>query len=492
MDQRERNNLSPSPQHLNTSKHPAKCLPPSHAPTKTAYKSTSPTTPPKPNSRAPFVNRKAAATPSGRIGQFRGTAATREDEIAFGHTFPGPLVLPDDALAIDPKDPPQSLRSWMREKLRNPFTHERKTIYVASVPAIPTSLSFMKTWAVPAEISTAARAVESPKEKDILAYLAAFYHPLAVKPYPGTVAFTPWTDGTAGTAPDVVGLQVGEEGVTGVRTRACPDGAFKRQLNLNDVLDAALEALPDDAYSLVMMTEQDLYEDEEDDFCCGRAYGSSRIAVVSAARYHPGLDEGVVDREHMWPASHCVSYATEVCGEEMWANGAPWRGVPLAFRRKQAKGFGETPLGAAVRAAVAAPAPEEDLGGLWFSRVARTVAHELGHCLCLGHCSYYACVMQSTAGMAEDVRQPPYLCPVCVTKVSMALMEVTPGVEEKEFQVQRYKALQAFCEGWMGVGMFAGYHAWLGKLVQALDESGLPVSSTPFYRPAQKIVYAKR
>ncbi|KAK0627389.1 hypothetical protein B0T14DRAFT_512530 [Immersiella caudata] len=414
--------------------------------------------------------RKAAATPSGRIGQFRGTTVDADQEAIFAHTFPGPLILPDDALFIDPKDPPQSLRSWTVEKMRNPFTEQRKTLYVAPVPTIPTNLSCMRSWARPVQASpkalTTAQSLRPPQIEDVTSYLEAFYHPLPVKTYPGTVAFTEWEDESksskkkktaSSTPPDTVGLQVGEEGITGIRTRYCPDGTFARQLNLSDILDAALEALLEDAYSLVMLIDQDLYEDEEDDFCCGRAFGSSRIAVVSSARYHPDLDVGVVDREHMWPASHCVKYVREMVGEGR---------VP-----KQAVKYGDTPLAAAVKAAVEAPAPEGDLYGLWFSRVARTVAHELGHCLCLGHCSYYACVMQGTAGMGEDVRQPPYLCPVCLAKVTKGLTVLTPGLEEKEFQVQRYRALQKFCEGWMGVGMFAGYHAWLEKRIQSMDNA---------------------
>ncbi|KAK0641386.1 hypothetical protein B0T16DRAFT_335713 [Cercophora newfieldiana] len=424
--------------------------------------------------RPNLAARKAAATPSGRIGQFRGITPIPEEETTLAYTFPGPLVLPDDALAIDPKDPPQSLRSWTHEKMRNPFTNARKIIYVAAPPSIPDDLAFMRKWATPATGSAKDCALQPPKTQDIISYLSAFYDPITVKAYPGTVAFTSWDSpgskpASKKTPPKMIGLQVGEDGITGVRVRPAPDGAFAGQLNLSDILDAAIEALPSDAYSLMLVTDQDLYEDDEDDFCCGRAYGSSRIAVVSSARYHPALDEGVIDRDHMWPASHCVKYVREMAGEEMWADGAPWKRIPLGVRRKEAKKFEETPLGAALGAVIAAPAPGGDLYGLWFSRVARTASHELGHCLCLAHCSYYACVMQSTAGIAEDTRQPPYLCLVCLTKASRALMDVTPGVGETELQVRRYRALQEFCEGWMGVGMFAGYHAWLGKRIEALD-----------------------
>ncbi|KAK0723486.1 hypothetical protein B0T26DRAFT_750749 [Lasiosphaeria miniovina] len=83
-----------------------------------------------------------------------------------------------------------------------------------------------------------------------------------------------------------------------------------------------------------------------------------------------------------------------------------------------------TPLGTAVKAARAASDLDIDLGRLWLSRVARTAVHELGHCFCLDYCVYYACVMQGTTGLAEDTRQPPYLCPVCLKKLTRALADV--------------------------------------------------------------------
>ena len=62
---------------------------------------------------------------------------------------------------------------------------------------------------------------------------------------------------------------------------------FKAQLNLNDILDAAISALPEDAYALLLLVQKDLFEEEKDDFCCGRAYGGSRVAVASSARQNP-------------------------------------------------------------------------------------------------------------------------------------------------------------------------------------------------------------
>jgi len=463
--------------------------------------------------RLPFAKRVAAATPSGRVPKSQpkskstatgaGTGANANNEDREGESFPGPLILPNDALAIDEEEnDPQSLLSWIREEMRNPFTQIRKTTYVVSVPTVSEEISFMRDWVYPTTASSTETVqvqaetregmkVEPPQVKDVLAYLAAFYHPLPVKIFPGKSSFVPWSTSSSSKRtrqPNFVGLHLGngnttsnttsststavsdeeENGggaITRIRTRACPDGAFPRQLNLNDILDGIMEALPADAYAVSMMVEHDLYEDEEDDFCCGRAYGNSRVSVVSTARYHPALDEDVVDRWHMWPASHCRDYVERLGGTGAASKKKQKKGTKLT----QTEGDEDSPIRAAITAAQATGDPASNLHGLWFSRVARTISHEIGHCLCLAHCPYYACVMQSTAGMAEDVRQPPYLCPVCLAKVSRAIMQVTPGVDEKQFVKSRYLALQGFCEGWLDVAMFAGFHAWLGKRIEVLD-----------------------
>lgn len=113
--------------------------------------------------------------------------------------------------------------------------------------------------------------------------------------------------------PNLIGLNTSTE-LIGIRWRPSPDGIFPGQLNLDDLLDTAISMLPADAYALLMLDEHDLYEDEDDDFCCGRAYGGSRVAVVSMARYNPHLDERQnVEREHAWPASHCEAYMRACC-----------------------------------------------------------------------------------------------------------------------------------------------------------------------------------
>ncbi|RYO77671.1 hypothetical protein DL766_004731 [Monosporascus sp. MC13-8B] len=227
------------------------------------------------------------------------------------------------------------------------------------------------------------------------------------------------------------------------------------QLNLGDILDAAIEMLPGDAYSLLLLVDHDIYEEGDDDFCCGRAYGGSRVAVVSSSRYNPALDVKVdIEYSHMWPASHCKSYINGLCAVD---------------RPKEQSGDSSTtrlsPLRAAIDAAkdTIVPTPQEGLRALWFSRLARTASHELGHCLGMEHCVYYACNMQSTAGMVEDVRQPPYLCPICLSKLSYAVaceLRSHDDMGMRLYTEERYVAIVAFCEGWKGNGLFVGYGAW--------------------------------
>jgi archaemetzincin len=428
--------------------------------------------------------RKAATTPSGRA-----TGSTAELS-GLESLFPGPLVLPGDGLAIDPKEPPQSLRSWIGEKVRNPVTQRRKTIYVVPPPHISGPPAFsvsVKGWTIPHVLKATSQGRCDPPDPDqVRQYLEAFYHPLPVKFWPGEVCFVPWTDddpieprpkGSKGT-PQIkyIGLQMGD-GITRITTRWCPDEAYPRQLSLNDLLDAAIEALPVDAYALVMLTHHDLYEDEEDDFCCGRAYGSSRVGVVSAARYHPVLDKSVgIDREHMWPFSHCAEYVERLCREHD-------EEVGVATSKKRRKTAPPPPVEAAteeerqqqramadvVRAGLAAPDPQTNPTGLWLSRLARTVAHELGHCFCLAHCSYYACVMQGTGGIVEDLRQPPSLCLVCLAKLTRAVRDVVKGFDETQWLVERYTTLARFCERWERVAMFAAYRCWLEKRIEMLN-----------------------
>ncbi|KAI0203617.1 hypothetical protein F4808DRAFT_417285 [Astrocystis sublimbata] len=413
------------------------------------------------NDRNPLSGR---GKPAKAVKQLSQEAAER-----LSPSFPAPLILPYDELNWDPDCPAQSLRSWLLEPERNKITTERGTIYVAAPPIVTPDVQFMNAWAQPRTGARYGLDLEAPSTDAILAYLDAFYHGLDVKLLPEKMRFVRWGKASSKNNPNHVGLAHGDLCIR-IRTREPPDGNFKRQLNLEDLLDAAIEFLPDDAYAIALLMNFDMYEGKEDTFCCGRAYGGSRVCVVSTARYHPSLDDRI-DHKHMWPASHCKKYADSVCAAEGLDSQkhiqSPNEILSLPHE------ILSSPLAQAVKAvrSTSALPTAPGLNGLWFACVARTVAHELGHCFGLDHCIYYACSMQGTSHLAEDVRQPPYLCPVCLEKVAYAIsceLQERDQAGKEDYIKQRYRAIAAFCESWGHVDMFAAYHAWIQARLQQL------------------------
>ncbi|KAI9708479.1 MAG: Archaemetzincin-1 [Bogoriella megaspora] len=405
-------------------------------------------------------------------------------------TFPAPLVLPGDDLAYDPKYENQSLHYYITSKHRNPVTPRRKTLYIIPPPTVDPSVSFIHPWTQPSGLSSP---TPVPKAADITTYLRAFYTGLTVKLSPFTYKFTSWDSTSKPGHPSPFIALTTRSSSTRIRTRPTPSfeeespPPFSHQLSLEDLLDALIEDLPRDAYAVVMLLQHDLYESEDDDFCMGRAYGGSRVCVVSMGRYDPGLDGGQgVDGVHGWPGSHCGEFVESVCGGR---NGRKRkRGVAQRKGKGKGKGrekvetidltvsddddgegvesegrveIGRQPIRAAVEAyrncyKPVAECSTKELEAVWLNRVCRTASHELGHCFGLDHCVYYACNMQSTASLAEDARQPPYLCPVDVAKLGFAT-----GVGEKE----RLEALREVCGKWKGVAPWEAMRAWVqGRL----------------------------
>ena len=412
-----------------------------------------------------------------------------------GASFPAPLVLPSDDLSLDPRYPPQSLRSWIREKDRNKVTDERRTIYVAAPPEVTNDVGFLREWShsrkkvhpkpsrmsktegVHENIDISGVSIQTPSIEDVKEYLAAFYHGLPVKRLPSSdISFTTWDNNKSKSSkvkvrpivPPFIGFKAFLS-CTRIRIRPTTDSVFPGQLNLDDLLDAAISMLPDDAYALLLLVNHDLFEDEDDEFVCGRAYGGSRVAVISTARYHPELDDlQNVEQEHAWPASHCDLYMKSCCSKRA--------GLPAGARKKGKTQSSETdqhsslpsswrksanqskvaPIQAAVSTHSAFTSPSvvsnSSLSKLWLSRVCRTASHELGHCFGMDHCVYYACSMQGSGSLAEDARQPPYLCPVDLAK----LLDAT-GTEA----IQRYRALFDFCQKHGDGQLFTAFAAWL-------------------------------
>ncbi|KAI5463665.1 hypothetical protein BGZ63DRAFT_382012 [Mariannaea sp. PMI_226] len=421
--------------------------------------------------RRPSMEKRIAATTlSGR--QPSADAASHQETLADPWTFPAPLVLPDDDLALDPQYPPQSFKSWLSYNKKMPVAEERKAIYVVATPQVmPDVRALMKDWEIPKGFAispTLPQGIASPRMDDVCEYLGAFYHGMDIKKHEGIFKWQKWDSEPSKKGPKRLGLATPKpsEELIGVRFRPSPDGIARMQVNLNDILDALIDRVPIDAYAIVMLCDYDLYEDDDDDFCCGRAYGESRIAIVSSFRYTPLLDSySGIQLDHMWPASHCKRYVDRVCSQDKrWPEKSKTPNAlptpPNATLVAAANAYRQVPLAKT----------RDELAGLWFSRVARTASHELGHCLGMDHCVYYACVMQGTADMIEDVRQPPYLCPICLSKLSWALsglIEVGTATEARtEYVKQRYEAIEKFCANWQHVSMFAAYQVWVEKRLE--------------------------
>lgn len=263
------------------------------------------------------------------------------------------------------------------------------------------------------------------------------------------------------------------------------------------MIDVALSVLPSDAYALLLLAKHDMYESDDDDFCCGRAWGGSRVAIVSGARYQPCLDDvHGVDQEHMWPASHCKEFVERTSlahsDEQMLSGPSLVKKRKTAYYPRARSSADASPLERALEAHNASLTASElslsDLENVLLFRLCRTVSHELGHCFGLDHCMYKACVMQGTASVAEDMRQPPYLCPVCGMKIAWAsatddTSEADPesdkvvqkakpqagrkrevkNAEDREVRLMRWKkdrpaAMVRFCEQYEGA--FDPLSAW--------------------------------
>lgn len=280
-----------------------------------------------------LTKRTVATTKSGTSRGTKTTLSARQNDVQLS-SFPGPLVLPWDDLGWEPDEAPQSFKDWLTEGHRNKPTAdpERKDLCVFDVPEISDGVGFMREWIRPHPSTgkdgekrndkpiPVSEMTPPPKARDIVEYVSAFYHGLPTKLFPQRLRFVPWTEKPKSKKKQpqqeqqYVGLATANGNTTRIRARPSPDGVFSNQLNLDDILDFAIEMLPKDAYAIVLLMDHDLYESEEDDFCCGRAYGGSRVSVVSTARYRPELDEMVgLDPEHMWPASHCKEYVGRLC-----------------------------------------------------------------------------------------------------------------------------------------------------------------------------------
>ncbi|CZT13687.1 uncharacterized protein RCO7_00662 [Rhynchosporium graminicola] len=163
-----------------------------------------------------------------------------------------------------------------------------------------------------------------------------------------------------------------------------------------------------------MLLEHDLYDGEEDEFECGRAYCGSRLSVGSGAKYWPGFDK----EEGAWMA---------------------WDSLEE----------GNTPHHKALKVYTPPTAPKA-LTLLHIVRLARTASHELGHCFGIADCTYYVCIMRGSASLAADAGHPRYLCPVDEAKVARATGKGAASEKRmKAWRRERLVTIRGFFRGVM-------------------------------------------
>jgi archaemetzincin len=353
---------------------------------------------------------------------------------ANGYASPADVPLPfrDDADFHGPHAPPleadeQDWAAFLGDSDRNGATAARRTLIVVPLG-----------WSDAADALRPHSAVDAPlpSPADVAAYLSAFTTlPCRLAPELPVVAWSPPSARHRA-------VQVGDVLVC-VRARRAPDAEFATQLHVCDLLDALLECVEayPDAYSLVGVTPFDIHEDGQ--LVCGRAFGGSRVAVVSAARYHPAFASADLPD---WPTSL----------------GARVRGGPLLSAARAA-------ASAAAAAARATPS------ATWLSQFAVTAAHEVGHCMGLDHCTAYACWMGELEG------QPPYACPGCLRKLlTTAAGDEGAGGGAAALDVAaaaHYTQLSRFCAAPLrrDVPLWAALHAWAAGRAAALAAAATEV-----------------
>ncbi|KAM0432967.1 hypothetical protein ACHAPT_004672 [Fusarium lateritium] len=432
--------------------------------------------------KRPSAERRIIAAST--TGQKRRDAFTTPEGVMMDEeTFPGPLVLPSDFLTqLDPDTSlyHQPCRAWRNYTARNSVEEGRKNIFVIpppvfdgeageegeswSEPLVPESNPGLPKWTA-----------SSTQMKDLKDYLSAFYSPMVIQQSKMQLKWRPFK----GEPPIPGQMYISLEVPTirqpfPIKCRPGKDGLSRIQIHAPDLLYAVMHRMPPLSHATVLLVDFDLYDlidDANNNFTVTKAYGADRIVLVSTFREHPTLDElQEVDREHMWPASHCKAYVDGLIArhEEQ---------PQPAMQRETSSNEPPQPepaLGAAIKAYKRAPEPKttSELADVWFSRVAFTVSRGLGYCFGMEHCSYYACLMQGVSSTRQQSHIPPYLCPVCLTKLSWAVGPLLGSGARINLQRRWIKeqatSLKEFCGRRNHVAQFLAFEAWLGKRIEGM------------------------
>ncbi|KAG5775270.1 hypothetical protein H9Q73_011053 [Fusarium xylarioides] len=434
--------------------------------------------------------RTLAMSKTGRLA--RGTYLAREDAVDDEHTFPGPLVLPQDHITENPSEQGQSCKDWFAMQTtqqRCEAISTRNRIYLYNPPSLKHLSEEMQSWMNPILPQGIAPGPErwtwTLKEyRQLIVYLRAFFTTMHISQCSlGTTHFVPIQGRKRvhfADAPktSVVGFTVSEDGEAfEIRHRPSPDGLSRMQLNVSDLKTALLQNKAQAAHSVVMVVNHDLYEDEEEEYITERVWVADGVAIISAFRHNPSFDGlADIDGVHRWPASHCQAYVDQRLTVLNNTKDSTTRNHPF---KAYGKPSGDSALGLAIQAANQAgqPSSMEDLSNLWFARVLFAVSRGAVRCFGLGNCTYYACLMQGVSGTRQAGEIPPYLCPVCYSKLGSELALLQPvsqrGIErEKAWVEEHYAELKKFCSRWNKIPQFAAFEAWLGKRLEDRKGNG--------------------
>lgn len=167
---------------------------------------------------------------------------------------------------------------------------------------------------------------------------------------------------------------------------------------------------PREDFCIMGITMEDLYDGPKDLFCAGMAFGGSKVAIFSFARYHPFLKMSPLHWHRYCYVDKCDGYSYFENDEEPdESKKEPPNILPSGANSIENK---------------------DDIEFL--RRSTKLLIHELGHLYGLDHCIHNRCLMMGTGHLVEDFRAPSHLCGVCLRKLQWRL-----GFDVK----RRYKSL---------------------------------------------------
>ena len=141
------------------------------------------------------------------------------------------------------------------------------------------------------------------------------------------------------------------------------------QYRIGDMFDRLKDASRNRAglYCSMGFTLEDIYPNDNYSFVYGRANAQQKTGIFSFARWSPAFDN---------EGKHASEALPSLTGSD--------------FRS-------------------------------WLQYSAKTMVHEIGHCLGLKHCIYYQCLMNGSNGDDDSAAQSNQCCPVCLRKLLFAL-----------------------------------------------------------------------